>query len=434
MLGFVHSIARRAGAARRGGPLAPCRWLAALTLCWLCCAGSRATAQESVPEEGGARPASLLSRLSGWIDDHPRSWAHSLQDRGIFPRVSSFAPGTGIAPGVDYWQPSLGGTDVGFLGSGARSFRGDSQFQARFGHFPRPAKILNPRTGYPSLEALAPFPGHHSGESPTFFYVEAMGRDLVSPRLYLDGQAESYRANESSLELVGGYVIAPGLAVAARLGTYESRISGLNGEAASLVPELGTGLSGFGYEVEYARFNVELAWDTRDDAGDPRSGSFVSVAWWGYDDQGPGSMDHGFHRFELDARGFVPLGSENHVLALRGWASLTEAEPGGIPFNLQQSLGGSRMLRGYPGFRFPGHDVLAASAEYRAQVHPRVELAAFYDVGRVRGGLADLEPTDVLHSWGGGVRLKGRSGVLLRLDVGKGDEGPQAHLKFGYSF
>jgi outer membrane protein assembly factor BamA len=363
-------------------------------------------------------------------------WAEDLHERGIYPRLSSFAPGTGIAPGIDYWRPSLGGTRIGFLGSAQRSLRGDTLFQVRFGRFPRPVSVLKPSTGYPSLEGLAPFPGPHSGESPTFLYVEATGRELVGGRLYrADGQLESYRSNDSSLDLVGGYVLAPGLAFSARLGTYETRVGGLNGDVSAVAPQFGTALTAIGYEVEYTRFNLELALDTRDSAGDPRSGAFLSAAWWGYEDRGAGVQgDHSFHRFELDGRYFQPLGSERHVLALRGWASLADAAGGGIPFNLQQSLGGSRMLRGYPGFRFPGHDVIAASAEYRFHLRPRVELAAFYDIGQVRGGLADREPTDLLSSWGGGIRLKGRSGVLLRLDVAKAREGAQAHLKFGYSF
>jgi hypothetical protein len=404
-----------------------------LTACWLCCAGPQARAQEAVARDDGG--GSLFSRLSRWVDDHPRRWAEDLRDEGVYPRLSSFAPGTGMAPGVDYWRPVLARGNLGLLASAAHSFRGDSLFQVRFGRFPRPAKVLNPRTGYPSLEALAPFPGPHSGEASTFFYVEAMARELESGRIYTsDGQAASYRANDSSFELVGGYVLAPGLAVSARLGSYESRVNGLNqGYDPTLVPSFGKTLTALGHETEYTRVNVELAWDTRDVVADPRSGSFLSLAWWGYHDRTHGGS-YGFQRFEADARRFQPLGSERHVLALHGWASLSDPGGGGVPFNLQQSLGGSRILRGYPGHRFQGHDVLAASAEYRLHVHPRVELAAFYDVGRVSGGLAEREPTDLLSSWGGGIRLKSRGGVLLRLDVGKGHEGVQAHVKFGYSF
>ena len=67
----------------------------------------------------------------------------------------------------------------------------------------------------------------------------------------------------------------------------------------------------------------------------------------------------GFDRLTLDARRFQPLGSGRHVLAARLLTSQSFAGAGGhVPFYLQDTLGGSFMMRSYPNFRFRGDKVI----------------------------------------------------------------------------
>jgi outer membrane protein assembly factor BamA len=58
---------------------------------------------------------------------------------------------------------------------------------------------------------------------------------------------------------------------------------------------------------------------------------------------------------------------------------------------MQSALGGSHLLRGFHSLRFRDEKLLGGSAEYRFEVVPKVELAAFYDIGNVLGDMRDFD-------------------------------------------
>jgi hypothetical protein len=396
-----------------------------------CAAGAPLQAQEF----GDATPLPRFAdEVRRWVEESPRDLLEDLKSDGVYLRAGSFASGTGVAPGVDFWRPSIAG-GAGFMASAARSLRGDTLVQARFGTLPGPARALRLRSGQHSLEHLAPFRGRESGERPFFAYFEFTYRDLASSRLSSPATGTvRFGSEDSSYDAVVGYAFSERLAVSARAGRYTSRVTSLSPSPGLSADELrGAGVTGFGQRLDFARLGAELAFDTRDVPGDPRSGTFFALSWYRYDDQGSGTR-HSFDRVSLDARRFQPLGSERHVLALRLLGSRASASPDGVPVHMQEALGGSRSLRSYAGERFRGDEILSASAEYRFGLAPWLELAAFYDLGGIWGGLADLEGPGWRSGWGLGARLKDDSGVLLRLDLARGREGSQAHVSLGYSF
>jgi outer membrane protein assembly factor BamA len=140
-----------------------------------------------------------------------------------------------------------------------------------------------------------------------------------------------------------------------------------------------------------------------------------------------------FRRVALDARRYVPL-ADRHLLALRAAGSM--ASTGGIPvpYYLQYSLGGGRLLRSYPEHRFSGDRIYAVSAEYRFQALRWLELAAFFDGGAATGGFAGLDSDGFRTSTGVGARLTTADKVLLRFDVATGRDGTRFNAKIGYSF
>jgi hypothetical protein len=369
-----------------------------------------------------------------WIDERPGQLLDQLKSDGVYLRAGSFASGTGFAPGVDFWRPSLAG-GAGFMGSAARSLRGDTLFQARFGTLPGPARALRLRSGQHSLERLAPFRGREPGERAFFAYFEFTYRELASSRLTAPSTGTvRFGSEESAYDAVVGYAFSERLAVSARAGRYTSRVSSLTPSPSLSASELREmGVTGFGQRLDFARLGAELAFDTRDVPGNPHAGTFFALSWFRYDDQGSATR-HSFDRVSLDARQFVRLGSDRSVLALRLAGSRAGASADGVPVQMQEYLGGSRPLRGYAGERFRGDEIASASVEYRFELDPRIELAAFYDVGGIWGGLAELDGSGWRSAYGAGIRLKNQSGVLLRLDLARGDEGTRAHVAVGYSF
>jgi outer membrane protein assembly factor BamA len=184
-----------------------------------------------------------------------------------------------------------------------------------------------------------------------------------------------------------------------------------------------------GQERSFQATTFSLAYDHRDRPGDPRRGTFVEASLSRYD--GRGGIASDFNRFTLDARQYVPLGSDRHVFALRGFV---QAVNGDAPLYLQHALGGSRTLRSYPQFRFRGPRLASLSAEYRFQVKGPVELAAFYDGGRVWGGAPEMGTPGFVSSYGTGLRIKSGDDVLVRIDAARGSEGTRLNFSFGYSF
>ena len=391
-----------------------------------------AAAQEVASEESDND--GFLTRAEAWVDDHPRRALADLKRYGFYPRVVTFAPGTGPSPGLDYYQPDVGGLDM--MLSVAASFRGDALLQGRLGKLPGPAKALRLRAGRHSLEGLAPFRGRQEGESPYFAYLEYTNRDLDTGRFYLaDAGQLRYHWNDSAFDVVGGYAFSRKLAFSARAGWYTSQIeTPEDGTPPPSLAQPAGEASVFGRRIEFGRLGAEAAFDSRDIPNNPHSGSFLAASWWLYEDKSYGI--YSFNRVRLDARHFQPLGSERHVVALRAFASLSNPSGEGIPFHLQDALGGSRVLRGYPSFRFRGNRLRGGSAEYRFEAHRKVELAAFADFGRVSGGLTEAAGLEqgLLWSYGAGVRFKTPKATLFRLDVARGGEGIQIHLKLGYSF
>ena len=104
-----------------------------------------------------------------------------------------------------------------------------------------------------------------------------------------------------------------------------------------------------------------------------------------------------------------------------------------MPFYLQETLGGGFTMRSYPSFRFRGDKLLTLLTEYRFEITPRFEVAAFHDLGKAWDNAA-FSLRDMKSSYGVGFRVKTRDSVRLRLDVGHGSEGTRVLLKLGYSF
>jgi outer membrane translocation and assembly module TamA len=105
-----------------------------------------------------------------------------------------------------------------------------------------------------------------------------------------------------------------------------------------------------------------------------------------------------------------------------------------VPFYLMQTLGGTDMLRGFRDFRFRDKNLIYLSAEYRWEAAPAVELAAFYDTGKVASERSDLGFNHLRHGFGAGIRFKTFRRVVLRIDVGHSEEGTFAHIALGPSF
>ena len=232
----------------------------------------------------------------------------------------------------------------------------------------------------------------------------------------------TYRQDDAVAELVAGYAFVPWLQVSARGGyqTYDigpGQDSRLPSTQQIFNPATAPGVLA---QPDFTHLTGQLIIDRRDEPGNPQRGAVIAVAASRYDDMQGDRFR--FNRFALDARGFVPLGNPQRLIALRVRGFFDDPVSGRVPFYLSESLGGSPTLRGFDSFRFRGEKVVLGQAEYRWLAAPPIELAVFYDIGTVSESGADLDFDDLKSNWGFGLRIKNFRTTLVRFDYARSFE------------
>jgi surface antigen Omp85-like protein len=181
-------------------------------------------------------------------------------------------------------------------------------------------------------------------------------------------------------------------------------------------------------QPRYLHGQADVTSDTRDHRGHPTSGELYRAGLTIYRDQAAGTFS--FTEYQLEGLQLVPLSGSRWVLALRGWAVLTDVPSGHeVPIYLQPTIGGHNTLRSYRSYRFHDRNALVANAESRWAIYTHVDLAAFVDAGNVAatvGGL-NLDKT----SYGAGIRLHTGRATLARADVAHGAEGWRIFFRTG---
>jgi outer membrane translocation and assembly module TamA len=95
-----------------------------------------------------------------------------------------------------------------------------------------------------------------------------------------------------------------------------------------------------------------------------------------------------------------------------------------VPYFLLPALGSGSTLRAYPSWRFRDRHSLLLSGEWRWIPNRMfLDLALFYDAGKVAARREDLNFDGLKQDAGIGVRFHGPLTTPLRIDVARGSEG-----------
>ena len=131
--------------------------------------------------------------------------------------------------------------------------------------------------------------------------------------------------------------------------------------------------------------------------------------------------DHGRHSFrsvEAEVLQLIPILRANWVIMLRGVASVTDADNSNdVPYFLMPSIGGGASVRGYPDFRFRDRNRLVMNAELRWTPARFMDMALFYDTGKVEQRRQDLDFDHLKTAYGVGMRFIGPKGYACRLEA-----------------
>jgi outer membrane protein assembly factor BamA len=274
-----------------------------------------------------------------------------------------------------------------------------------------------------------------------FLYSEIAYRDFTEEDFYGLGTNSSesdhsnYRISGPSYEGVGALRFHKHFGAFVRAGYFEPELRPGLDSTIPTTQEIFNDVTapGLDQQPNYFRFATQFFFDYRDFPGHPKSGGLLGATYAQYFDLDGGQFD--FYRVTFDVRQYIPLWSEQRILALRFYTSDDNASSGSqVPFYLMQTLGGPDSLRGYPNFRFRDEKLFLIQTEYRWDPAPAVGLALFYDTGKVFPDTSDFDFSDLKRDFGFGIRLQSQEKVQVRIDIGHSKEGTQFFFKLDTSF
>jgi len=127
---------------------------------------------------------------------------------------------------------------------------------------------------------------------------------------------------------------------------------------------------------------------------------------------------YSFRLVEAEALQLIPILRANWVVALRGLATVTDiGDSNQVPYFVLPSIGGGSTVRGYPDFRFQDRNRLVMNAELRWTPARFLDMALFYDAGKVEARHEDLDFDNLKESYGIGMRLIGVKGYAFRVEA-----------------
>ena len=266
--------------------------------------------------------------------------------KGFYPGFANLSTGSGLAPSVRYWQPRLFGSSLDLQASAAYSLRSYQLYTLQFGRILQfiPERLV----GDVGSGGLAIFRGVRRSETDFFLFADLRSLNFpqedffgLGPDSENDNRTD-YLLDGRSYDGVFGVKISDDAAVVLRAGYLETDVGEGTDSRFPNTEDLfdESEAPGLNEELEFTRtLSIAFA-DFRDTPGNPHKGVFLGFSHYYFD-----SRDElfDFQRYVIDARGYLPLGSKQRVLAARFLTTMDDPKDGhSVPFYMQETLGGSR--------------------------------------------------------------------------------------------
>ena len=179
-------------------------------------------------------------------------------------------------------------------------------------------------------------------------------------------------------------------------------------------------LPGLGAEVTYLHSQGTVGLDWRTSPGYSRRGAYLAATLHDYKDQ---DDNFGFQIAEYEGIAHLPILREAWVLSFHARMQHANEKDGQqIPFFMLPSVGGGSSLRGYSSWRFRDQNSLLLQAEWRIMVNRYLDLAFFYDTGKVTASTKDIDFDGLKDDFGFGVRFHGPFATPLRVELARSRE------------
>ena len=181
----------------------------------------------------------------------------------------------------------------------------------------------------------------------------------------------------------------------------------------------------------FLRTEGTAAIDWRPAAAYARKGGYYGVTLTNYADR---DDTYNFKQMEGQIVQHLPVLRETWVISLRGRVQSVLGDDD-VPYFLLPQLGSGRTLRGYESGRFRDRHSLLTSAEFRwIPNRLGLDIALFYDAGKVTSRREDLDFDSLKSDWGIGARFHGPTTTVLRIEGAKGTDGWRLVVSTGPAF
>jgi hypothetical protein len=196
----------------------------------------------------------------------------------------------------------------------------------------------------------------------------------------------------------------------------------------------GESAPGFVAPATFSTVSAAATVDWRDVPGNPRRGGRYHVGIERFSDRSQHA--HSFNRLNVELEQHLSWWRRQRTLTLRGVAMMSAPAAGQeVPFYLQPTLGGSRVLRGFVTDRFRDRHMLALQAEYGWDLWPFLGAVVFYEAGTVEHEWRAFSVRGLKSDYGLGFRLGSARTIALRTDVALGSgEGTRLAMRFSHAF
>ena len=321
----------------------------------------------------------------------------------------------------DGWYPWFDSAYSGggfTLGAGYRQFTGDRSFVD--------ARGLYSAKSYKRFELLTTSLGLAHG------HVDLQGiggwRDATQVSFYGVGNDTTADA-KTNFGMQWTYVGAnadihgPGKTIANLGVQYEDYLlKGGSGSTPSTDEAFSTAtVPGLGSNPSFVHYTAGGGLDTRPAAGYARRGGLYSLTYDNWADRG---ATYSFDRLQAEVVQHAPLLRENWVLTFHGLVQTVLDDADTVPYFLLPSLGSGSTLRAYKSWRFRDRHSLLMTGEWRwIPSRLAMDMAIFYDAGKVASRREDLNFTDLKTDVGIGVRFHTPAVTPLRIELAHGSEG-----------
>jgi hypothetical protein len=372
---------------------------------------AQSTRQEKIAKDQAEKATQLHPYVPSRAEEYFTRVTRGLVETpsGLYPSFGSVYSGGGFT-----------------LGGGYRRFYGDRATWNLQG-------LMSIRA-YKLIELSISSPGHAQGR---IAWDARIGwRDATQVAFYGLGM-DTLGTDRTSFRMKQTYVSAgvearprPWSVFSASLAVEDFAIASGRGAAPSIdARHNAASAPGLGSDPAFLHGTVSAGIDWRPSPGYARRGGLYEV---GYHNYAARDGVHDFGRVDAEIVQHIPIRRENWVVSLRGRVQTTLDGDGLVPFFLLPSLGSGSTLRGYSSWRFRDRHSLLTSVEWRwIPNRLALDMALFYDAGKVTPDRGDLNLKDLKSNVGVGVRFHGPAVTPLRIELARGSEG--LHLVFAGS-